>query len=107
MSNWPTNPDATVNIHQVRDLYGNVSVRTIKRYVKIGRLPPPDDEKRPTWRAGTVTEYRKAWEWVRLVRRAAKKQRLTASGQSERAGGHNLPNESADEKTTGGKRKPG
>ncbi len=100
MTNWPTNPDATVNIAQVREFYGNVSKRTIQRWIAIGRLPPSDDDKRYVWRAAAIVEYRKAWELVRLVRRAARRHNL-------RAGGHNAPNDDTDKKVTGKRPKDG
>lgn len=78
---WPTNPDASVGIRHVAALY-DVSPKTIKRWVRIGRLPPSDEKKRYTWRAGAIIEFKRALELVRLVRRAARGQHLPKSGNN-------------------------
>lgn len=79
MSDWPTNPDATVTAKQVAALYAITSIKTLKKYIAEGRIPQPESHDRMTWRAGDVVEYRKAWNLVQTVMR----QKDTIIGQKD------------------------
>lgn len=68
---WPSSPDASVSIHQVASLY-DVTVKTARRWVAIGKIVQPEHEGRFSWRAGDVIEYRKAWRMVNINRKAAR-----------------------------------
>ena len=68
---WPSNPDVSVTIAQVASLYG-VSAKTIRRWVKTGKVLQPEHKGRMSWRAGDVLEYRRAWNMVAMNRKAAK-----------------------------------
>ena len=81
MHPWPTNPDSTVNAQQVAALYGVTSLKTIRRYIREGRIPPPETGDRITWRAGDVLEYRKAWNLVQMVTSAAKGNLVPSEGK--------------------------
>lgn len=84
MADWPSNPESMVDIKQVASLYG-ITPKTVRRWVEIGRLPPPVSKGRWTWRAGAVNEFERALELVRLVRRGAK--RSSRRGQIGTPGG--------------------
>ena len=68
---WPSSPDSSVTIGQVASLYG-VNVKTIRRWVLVGKVLQPEHEGRFSWRAGDVIDYRKAWNMVMLNRKAAR-----------------------------------
>ncbi len=81
MTDWPASPDATVNALQVAALYGVTSLKTIRRYIREGRIPPPESMDRMSWRAGDVLEYRKAWNLVQIVTSAAKGNLVPVEGK--------------------------
>lgn len=83
---WPSNPEESVSIQQVACLYG-VTVKTVRRWVAIGKVIQPEHEGRFSWRAGDVVEYRRAWNVVVINRKAArfkkvKGKRIPKSGQT-------------------------
>lgn len=105
---WPSNPEQSVDLTQVADLYG-VTPRTVRRWVELGRLPKSETPGRFSWKAKSIIQFEEAYKLVRTVKLLATGVDLDCDihDVSEEKVGHIGTNDSETEKASSQKRKPG